>query len=69
MFFIMSSGKVFHKLEDKQDGHAPLPCGAQLDKYSLWMLHQGKPTRNVVEEIPPDAILCKKCASVESGDC
>jgi hypothetical protein len=66
MFFIMSNGKVFHIL-DVEDGHAPAPCGAKLDKYSRWMLQQGKPSRNVFEQIPTAGRLCKKCETAESS--
>lgn len=69
MFFITSTGAVFHKLNDKEEGHAPLPCGARLDRYSLWQLGQGKQSPRVFEQIPAGGRLCKVCEEAQSSDC
>ena len=61
MFFLTGMGKVFHVLENEQDGSAPMPCGMKLDRYGLWMLHSGRLPGNVFKEKPAEASLCKKC--------
>jgi hypothetical protein len=68
MFFIMGGGKVYHKLDDAEDGRAPCPCGARLDRHSRWMLKQGKRTPSIFEQVPADGQLCKKCEVAESGN-
>ena len=67
MFFLTGMGKVFHILDDEQEGSAPLPCGMRLDNYSLWMLQSGKLALNVFREKPADGMLCKKCERGSRG--
>jgi len=61
MFFTVSSGKVFHILDNAEAGSAPMPCGRRLDNYSLWMMKQNKPSPYVFRELPVGGKLCKVC--------
>jgi hypothetical protein len=67
MFFTGGKSSVYHILADRREGTAPAPCGTRLTRYDLLMLQRGRPTRQVFQEKPPEAPLCKHCEKSRGG--
>ena len=65
MFFRTRNGNVYHVLDDERTGAAS--CGARLNGYELYQLHEGKPTPLVAAEKPEDTPLCKLCDKREDA--
>ena len=63
MYFRRPKGSVYHVLEDERTGAAP--CGAKLNGYELYQLHQGNQTELLSDEKPDTVPLCKQCEKRE----
>lgn len=60
MYFLNSSGTLYHILEDIRTGEAPDPCGAKVKQYELARYQEGKPSR-ILSDKPKDIPFCKHC--------
>ncbi len=62
MYFLTSERGMYHTLSDERTGEAP--CGARLSKLEVFCLAEGKPSRQVFEEMPEGGRLCKNCERI-----
>ena len=53
MFFTKGKSGIYHILHHLKSGSAPPPCGVRADWYDLKLFKEGRPTPNIVTEIPP----------------
>jgi hypothetical protein len=60
MYFLTTSGKLCHIIEDIRTGEAPDPCVSRASKIDILHYREGKPHR-LMKEKPQNIPLCKHC--------
>lgn len=53
MFFTKGKSGIYHIHAFPDSGSAPPPCGVRADWYDLKLFREGRPTPNIVAEMPP----------------
>ena len=61
MYFTRGKSGIYHILHYWESGTAPPPCGVKADRHDLTLFFAGRPTPNVVGELPAGGALCKHC--------